>query len=182
MNNQEIIKSILNSDSNIKQNLLDEIFSEGVQNYLRDDDVNEIMFNGVQSIFIEKNSKLYCVDEKVTEDEIRKFTDFVSRYSARKIDYSNPIFDGKLPDGSRCSIVIEPISQNGTIITIRKHKKLINNLINLVKKDMLCLDTLAIIDNALLNRQNVIISGGTSSGKTTFMNAMLNALIDTDQK
>lgn len=182
MNKQEIIKNILNNDSKVKELSMYEIFNVKIQKYLLDEDVNEIMFNGINSIFIEKNSKLFSIPECATNDELLKFIDFVSRYNSRKIDYSNPIFDGKLPDGSRCSVVIEPISQNGTIITIRKHKKLINCLNNLITKDMFSLDTLVIIDKALNEKKNIIISGGTSSGKTTLINAMLNSLKSKNQK
>jgi pilus assembly protein CpaF len=181
MSNNDIIQSILKNDISFKEASVFEIF-KSIGEYFSDEEVDEIMINGVESVFIEKNGTLFEIDTKIKEEELVRFLDYVSRYSSRKIDYSNPIFDGKLSCGSRVSIVIEPISQNGTIINIRKHKKLISSLSKLVSTDMLSIEVLKIIEIALLEKKNIIISGGTSSGKTTLINAMLNSLDKTKYK
>jgi len=181
MSHKDIIKSILSDDFSFKETNVYEIFKT-LRPFLEDEDVDELMINGTRSVFIEINGKLKHLDIKISQDELVKFLDFVSRYSSRKIDFSNPIFDGKLSCGSRVSIVIEPVSQNGTIINIRKHKKLINNIGKLVAVDMLSIDMYKIFEDALLDKKNIIISGGTSSGKTTLMNALLNSLSETKYK
>jgi len=181
MSHKDIVESILKNNISFKETNVYEIF-KSLRPYLEDEDVDEIMINGIKTVFIEKDGVLIPLDIKISQDELIKFLDYVSRYSSRKIDFSNPIFDGKLSCGSRVSVVIEPISQNGTIISIRKHKSLINNIGKLVATDMLSISMYKIFEDALLEKKNIIISGGTSSGKTTLINALLNALADTKYK
>ena len=134
-----MIKKIFNETGSIKSKEIGFInyFSDDFINLYQKKDVTELMINSCESIYYEQNGYVYMADFIVQDIQIQRFIDYVSGLNSRNIDYQHPIFDGKLPDGSRCNIVIPPASLKGVIITIRKHSELINDLKVLVNKSMI---------------------------------------------
>ena len=145
---------------------------------LEDPSVNEIMVNGPDMIFIEKDRRLQQVDDTFTscgelEDIIRMFASDVHR----EINEANPIVDARLPSGYRVNGVLKAIALNGPILTIRKFRDKeieMDDLISIGSITQECADDLRAL---VRSGYNIFISGGTSSGKTTFLNA-LSAAID----
>ena len=147
--------------------LLDSIIS--------DDSITEVMINGPEKIFIEKKGRLTRLDKKFESQ--RKLEDVIQRIvglAGREVNQANPICDTRLPDGSRVNVVLPPIALCGPTITIRKFSKepmTINKLIEYGSITQEIADKLEILVKA---KYNIFISGGTGSGKTTFLNALSN--------
>ena len=147
--------------------LLDSIIS--------DDSITEVMINGPEKIFIEKKGRLTRLDKKFESQ--RKLEDVIQRIvglAGREVNQANPICDTRLPDGSRVNVVLPPIALCGPTITIRKFSKepmTINKLIEYVSITQEIADKLELLVKA---KYNIFISGGTGSGKTTFLNALSN--------
>ena len=147
--------------------LLDSIIS--------DDSITEVMINGTEKIFIEKKGRLTRLDKKFESQ--RKLEDVIQRIvglAGREVNQANPICDTRLPDGSRVNVVLPPIALCGPTITIRKFSKepmTINKLIEYGSITQEIADKLELLVKA---KYNIFISGGTGSGKTTFLNALSN--------
>ena len=147
--------------------LLDSIIS--------DDSITEVMINGPEKIFIEKKGCLTRLDKKFESQ--RKLEDVIQRIvglAGREVNQANPICDTRLPDGSRVNVVLPPIALCGPTITIRKFSKepmTINKLIEYGSITQEIADKLELLVKA---KYNIFISGGTGSGKTTFLNALSN--------
>ena len=147
--------------------LLDSIIS--------DDSITEVMINGPEKIFIEKKGRLTRLDKKFESQ--RKLEDVIQRIvglAGREVNQDNPICDTRLPDGSRVNVVLPPIALCGPTITIRKFSKepmTINKLIEYGSITQEIADKLELLVKA---KYNIFISGGTGSGKTTFLNALSN--------
>ena len=147
--------------------LLDSIIS--------DDSITEVMINGPEKIFIEKKGRLTRLDKKFERQ--RKLEDVIQRIvglAGREVNQAHPICDTRLPDGSRVNVVLPPIALCGPTITIRKFSKepmTINKLIEYGSITQEIADKLELLVKA---KYNIFISGGTGSGKTTFLNALSN--------
>ena len=147
--------------------LLDSIIS--------DDSITEVMINGPEKIFIEKKGRLTRLDKKFESQ--RKLEDVIQRIvglAGREVNQANPICDTRLPHGSRVNVVLPPIALCGPTITIRKFSKepmTINKLIEYGSITQEIADKLELLVKA---KYNIFISGGTGSGKTTFLNALSN--------
>ena len=147
--------------------LLDSIIS--------DDSITEVMINGPEKIFIEKKGRLTRLDKKFESQ--RKLEDVIQRIvglAGREVNQANPICDTRLPDDSRVNVVLPPIALCGPTITIRKFSKepmTINKLIEYGSITQEIADKLELLVKA---KYNIFISGGTGSGKTTFLNALSN--------
>lgn len=135
--------------------------------------LTEVVINGPNDIFVEKNGEFTPIDVKITRDSIDKFIQDVSIYNRRDLDENNPLFNGSLPDGSRVNIAIPPIRMEGPAITIRKFLKTIQTFES--KKGIFGLspDWVKFFKAAIKARLNIIVSGGTGVGKTTFLNLLL---------
>lgn len=141
--------------------------------YLIDSQVNEIMVNGYDHIFIEKNKQLIEVDNsfysnKELEALIRMFAADVHR----EVNEANPIVDARLDNGYRVNGVLKNVALNGPILTIRKFSNNEITLNDLIEYGSITKDCAAFLKEIVLARYNIFISGGTSSGKTTFLNAL----------
>ena len=145
---------------------------------LRDPSVNEIMVNGPDMIFAEKNRELIRVDDTFTsEDELEEIIRMFASDVHREINEANPIVDARLPSGYRVNGVLKAVALNGPILTIRKFREKeieMSDLIRFGSISQECADDLRAL---VRSGYNIFISGGTSSGKTTFLNA-LTASID----
>lgn len=150
--------------------------------FLKDEAVNEIMVNGYDTLFYEKNGQVFK-SEKAFESEARLLhiiQTMVGRVN-RVVNESSPIVDARLEDGSRINVVLPPASLSGPILTIRKFSKSFLKGSDLLKSDTLTKDALLFLKYLVRCRYNIFISGGTSSGKTTFLN-LLSTFIPEDER
>lgn len=153
-----------------------------LQELMDDDSVSEIMVNGYDRIFIEKNGNLVAWDKQFTSEE--KYEDVLQRIVAacnRTVNESCPIADARLYDGSRANIVLNPLSVNGATLTIRKFPKEVYTLDKLVDNGSVTRECADFLSDAVKAGYNCFVSGGTSSGKTTMLNA-LSGCIPSDER
>lgn len=153
-----------------------------LQEILEDSEITEIMVNGPNQIFIERNGgiepypKTFFSAEKL-EDVIQQI---VSKAN-RRVNEANPIVDVRLPDGSRVNVVLPPVAINGPIVTIRKFPKEPISMDKLIELDSISSEAAVFLQTLVRAKYNIFISGGTGSGKTTFLNA-LSRYIPTEER
>lgn len=151
-------------------------FNEDVKQLFIDEETSEIMINGSGAIYIENNGVVSKTGLVVSEEQIQRFLDVISRSNSRNIDFNHPIFDGRLLGGFRCNVVVPPISLSGVIITVRKHSSKIHTFNELVQRGMMNDEHALLLQQAINNKENIIVAGGTGTGKTTLVNVMFNSL------
>ena len=147
--------------------LLDELLS--------DDAVTEVMINGPEHIFIERGGRLYKSDRKFESQ--KRLEDVIQRIvglAGREVNQANPICDTRLPDGSRVNVVLPPVALCGPTLTIRKFSKTPMTMEKLIGYGSLTPDIAEKLAILVKAKYNIFISGGTGSGKTTFLNALSN--------
>lgn len=147
--------------------LLDSIIS--------DDTITEVMINGPQNIFIEQNGRLFKLDKEFESQ--RRLEDIIQRIvglAGREINQANPICDTRLPDGSRVNVVLPPIALCGPTVTIRKFSKTPMTIEKLIQYGSITKEIAEKLQMLVKAKYNIFISGGTGSGKTTFLNALSN--------
>ena len=144
-----------------------------LQELIDDDSVTEIMINGTEGIFLERNGRLLCWEKKITSKE--KLEDMVQQIAGRCnriVNESVPVADARLSDGSRVSLVLPPVALNGPVITIRRFPKNPIHMDRLVELGAVTTEAAAFLRALVRSGYNIFISGGTGSGKTTFLNAL----------
>ena len=144
-----------------------------LQELIDDDSVTEIMVNGTEGIFLERNGRLLCWEKKITSKE--KLEDMVQQIAGRCnriVNESVPVADARLSDGSRVSLVLPPVALNGPVITIRRFPKNPIHMDRLVELGAVTTEAVAFLRALVRSGYNIFISGGTGSGKTTFLNAL----------
>jgi len=143
--------------------------------------VSEILINGPREIFIERKGKLVPAGVQFTEELLRAAVMNIAQYVGKRVNEENPYMDARLPDGSRVAVVLPPCSRKGPCISIRKFSKEKMSLKDLISFGSLSEDVVAFLDIAVKLRKNGIVSGGTSSGKTSLLN-VVSSLIPNDQR
>ena len=142
---------------------------------INDDNITEIMINGHENIFIEKSGKLTKLAEKFeSEERLEDIIQKIVGLAGREVNQANPIVDTRLPNGSRVNVVLPPISLNGPIVTIRKFSKTPMTMEQLIKFGSITPKIAEILKCLVKAKYNIFVSGGTGSGKTTFLNALSN--------
>lgn len=144
-----------------------------LQELIEDEDITEVMINGVQNIFVEKQGRLYLTDRHFLSRE--KLEDVIQQIVAgtnRLVNEASPIVDTRLPDGSRVNVVLYPVALNGPIVTIRKFPKEQMTMGRLVALGALSEELAGVLKKLVTAGYNIFISGGTGSGKTTMLNAL----------
>lgn len=142
---------------------------------IRDDTITEVMINGPEKIFIEKNGRLTRLNKKFESE--RKLEDVIQRIvglAGREVNQANPICDTRLPDGSRVNVVLPPIALCGPTVTIRKFSKEPMTIEKRIEYGSLTQEIADKLELLVRAKYNIFISGGTGSGKTTFLNALSN--------
>ncbi len=142
---------------------------------ISDDTITEVMINGPENIFIEKKGKLIKLDQ--TFESERRLEDIVQKIvglAGREVNQANPIVDTRLPDGSRVNVVLPPIALDGATVTIRKFSKTPMTVEQLIKYGSITEEIAHVLQLFVKAKYNIFISGGTGSGKTTFLNAISN--------
>lgn len=142
---------------------------------LSDDTITEVMINGTDHIFIEKNGRLTRLNKSFENQ--RRLEDIIQRIvslAGREVNQANPICDTRLPDGSRVNVVLPPIALCGPTVTIRKFSKTPMTIERLIQYGSLTQEIADKLELLVRAKYNIFISGGTGSGKTTFLNALSN--------
>ena len=142
---------------------------------IEDDTITEVMINGYDNIFVEKNGRIQRLPDKFESPEKLKsiITKFVQDMG-RSISESNPIVDTRLKDGSRVNVVSDPIALNGPIVTIRRFPEEGMTVQRLISYKSITPEAAIFLEKLVKAKYNIFISGGTGSGKTTFLNALSN--------
>lgn len=142
---------------------------------IKDDTITEVMINGPDHIFIEQNGRLSKLDKKFESQ--RRLEDIIQRIvglAGREVNQANPICDTRLPDGSRVNVVLPPIALYGPTLTIRKFSKTPMTVEKLIQYGSITQEIADKLELLVRSKYNIFISGGTGSGKTTFLNALSN--------
>lgn len=153
-----------------------------LEDLLEMDEVTEIMINGRNHIFIEKVGRIIPYDDSIESEE--RLQDIIQQIVAktnRRVNESNPIVDTRLEDGSRVNVVLPPVALDGAVITIRKFAKEKITINQLIKWGTLTREVSDLLEKLVVAGYNIFVSGGTGSGKTTFLNVLSN-FIPNDQR
>ena len=165
------------------QEIIDDILGLGpIESLLRDPDVTEIMVNSPTEVYAERNGVLARADIQFhDDDQIRHVIERIVSAVGRRVDESSPMVDARLPDGSRVNAIVPPIAVDGPSFTIRKFSGRVADKEALVRLGTLTSGAAKFLENVVVGKRNILISGGTGSGKTTTLN-ILAALIPDDER
>jgi len=181
----EEMNVVLNKDerTTLYQELYDEVMGLGpIEPLLKDDTVNDILINGPQRIFVERAGKLTLTDITFKDEKhLLRIIDKIVSAVGRRVDESNPYVDARLADGSRFNAMVPPVAVDGSLVSIRKFKKEKLKVEDLVRFGAFTEEMAAYLQAAVSTRLNIIVSGGTGSGKTTTLNA-LSSFIDNHER
>ena len=187
---EEVNKTIEGYDLDVIErayinNLIDnEINGYGpITELLDDPSITEIMVNGTNDIYIEIDGKLIKDDSIsfINDEHIIRTIQRLIQPIGRTIDTSNPMVDARLTDGSRLNAIIEPLSLNGPVLTIRKFRKELEGIEDLLRNGTLIPEMARFMDACVKSKMNIIVCGGTGSGKTTLLNVM-SSFINNDER
>lgn len=176
---------VLNKDDRgqLNQELYDEVMGLGpLEPLLKDESVSDILVNGPQRIFVERGGKLQLTDITFKDEKhLLRIIDKIVSAVGRRVDESNPYCDARLADGSRFNCMVPPVAVDGSLVSIRKFKKEKLKIDDLIRFGAFTEEMAAYLQAAVSCRLNVIVSGGTGSGKTTTLNA-LSSFIDNSER
>jgi pilus assembly protein CpaF len=163
--------------------IADDILGYGpLERLLSDDSITEVMVNGHNEIWIERQGRLYETTVRFNdESHLRRIINKMVAQVGRRIDESSPMVDARLPDGSRVNAIIAPLSLSGPLLTIRKFSKRRLSLEDMVGLGSLSEDSVDFLKRCIHAELNLLISGGTGTGKTTMLNALSQAIPDQDR-
>ncbi len=163
-----------------KINLADSIFNalrgyDVLQPLLDSDDITEIMINGFNQIYIERAGLVTKTDTQfINEERLEDIIQMIVSKVNRVVNQSTPIVDARMKDGSRVNIVLPPLALNGPTMTIRKFPREALTMEDLIRNNTLSAEVAGLLDILVKSKYNIFISGGTGSGKTTFLNVLSN--------
>lgn len=188
----EAINEILNEDgrllteadrSRLVEDLKNELLGLGpLEPLLRDDEITDILVNGHGQVYVEKRGKLNSTDVLFQDDQhLMLIIDRIVSRVGRRVDESSPMVDARLPDGSRINAIIPPLALDGPALSIRRFGKHRFDIGALVEKEALTWDLVEFLLAVVRARLNVIVCGGTGSGKTTMLNC-LSAFVPEDER
>lgn len=156
-------------------------FLAPIWGHLNDDSVSEIMVNGPGETYIERKGELHAVGEVFNEDQLRAAVLNIAQYVGRNVSEAEPALDARLPDGSRVAVLLPPCSRKGISISIRKFSKEKLTIAKLIEFGALTEQMHVFLKAAVVLKKNIIVSGGTSSGKTSLLN-VLSSLIPRNER
>ena len=136
-----------------------------LQELIEDDDITEIMINGTDHIFIEKNVRLYQLQKRfVSRTKLEDVIQQIVAGANRIVNEASPIVDARLEDGSRVNIVLFPVALNGPIVTIRKFPKEMITMEELIRRESISGEMAEFLERLVISKHNIFVSGGTGSG------------------
>jgi pilus assembly protein CpaF len=167
----------------VAQEVADEILGHGpLEPYLRDPEVSEIMVNGHDQIYVERDGRLYSVEAGFADEgHLRRTIDKIVARVGRRVDESSPMVDARLPDGSRVNAVVPPVALDGSLLTIRKFAADPFTVDDLIAFGTLTPVVAEVLRACVLGRLTILIGGGTGSGKTTSLN-VLSSFVPADER
>lgn len=163
-----------------KEQLATELFNvlkrlDILQELVDDDSITEIMINGPKNIFFERGGRIFRWDKEFSDEgRLYDIAQQIAARANRMVNESIPILDTRLSNGSRVNIVLPPVALDGPVITIRKFYQNPITIQKLIQIGSITAEAAQFLENAVKARYNIFISGGTGSGKTTFLNALSN--------
>lgn len=167
----------------LSKEIIDDVLGYGpLQKLLDDPAVTEIMVNGLNNIYVERNGRIFETDERFSKPEqLKRIIDKIIATTGRRVDESTPMVDTRLPDGSRVNVIIPPLSVDGMIITIRKFAAEPFTTEDLIANGTFTKKAADFFNGCVKGRLNILVSGGTGTGKTTLLNA-LSSFIPEDER
>ena len=167
----------------LKDAVLDELLGFGpIQDILEDPSVSEIMVNGPGMVWVEQAGVLRLSNRRFdSAEQLLHVIDRMVRTSGRRVDQSSPMVDARLPDGSRLNVILPPLSVDGACVTIRKFTSSGLTTDDLVAQGSLSRGAADFLQSAVASRMNIMVSGGTGTGKTTVLN-ILSSFIGRDER
>ncbi|WAJ31735.1 CpaF family protein [Arthrobacter sp. FX8] len=163
--------------------IIDDVLGHGpIQRYLDDPSITEVMVNRFDQVYVERQGHLFLTDTKFSSDDaLRRVIERIVSKVGRRIDESSPLVDARLADGSRVNAIIPPLAVNGPALTIRKFGRDPLTVNNLIALGSLSPEMAELLRACVLARMNIIVSGGTGTGKTTLLN-VLSSFIPSDDR
>ena len=177
-------RPLSNSDrQRVTQEISDDILGYGpIEPFLRDPSVSEVMVNGANQVWLERNGRLVPGDARFAdENHLRRTIDKIVSRIGRRVDESSPMVDARLPDGSRVNAIVPPLAIDGSALTIRKFSADPLTADDLMRFGSLTPGSRQFLEACVRGRLNVIVSGGTGAGKTTTLN-VLSSFIPSDER
>ncbi|MGB0799373.1 MAG: CpaF family protein, partial [Planktomarina sp.] len=158
----------------LSEELFDEVMGLGpLEPLLQDDTVTDILVNGPHKVFVERDGKLTLSAVRFKDNKhLARVIDKIVSAVGRRVDESNPYVDARLPDGSRFNVMVSPIAVDGALVSIRKFSRENLDILDLIQYGGLSHPMAEYLRAAVATRLNIIVSGGTGSGKTTMLNAL----------
>jgi len=189
---ESLFNEVLNQDAialsaTQRQRLLARVIADilgfgPIEPFLADPTITEVMVNGTDFVFIERNGRIEVTDVRFDDDDhIMLIIERIVAPIGRHIDESSPMVDARLPDGSRVNAVIPPLVLNGPVLTVRKFAKIPITAENLLEFGTITREALDFIKVCVQGRMNILISGGTGSGKTTTLNILSTFIPNTER-
>jgi pilus assembly protein CpaF len=188
----QAITDILNEEGRLltetdRARLVEEIKNEllglgPLEPLLWDEDVSDILVNGPNQVYVEREGKLYLTDVRFNDDShLMLIIDRIVSQVGRRVDEASPMVDARLPDGSRINAIIPPLALDGPALSIRRFGKKRYMIDDLVDKDTLTSDMVEFMQAIIKARLNLLVCGGTGSGKTTMLNC-LSSFVPVDER
>ena len=170
-----------------RQRLFEQIVAEilglgPLEPFLADPTITEVMVNGAKNIYVEREGKLVRTNAVFeSDDHLMRIIERIVAPLGRRIDESSPYVDARLPDGSRVNAVITPISLVGPVLTIRKFFKIPLTVERLVELGSVSAEAMELLKACVVAKLNIVVSGGTGTGKTTFLNVLSGYIPDNER-
>ena len=181
--NEEVTPLTAADRGMIVADVIDNILGYGpIQSLLDDPEVTEVMVNNAETVYVERAGRLYPTDRRFLDDaHLLRIIDKMAGEVGRRVDESSPMVDARLPDGSRVNAIIHPLAINGPMLTVRKFSQEPFTVSDLVRFGTMSDSVAEFLDACVRGRLNVLISGGTGTGKTTLLN-VVSQFIPTDER